>query len=222
VRKGVFPRELCFDTAAASGSEGLPAVGIVHEFRQRARERPFIVWGDVNCGGTCGKAMLGQVKCNNRLAQRHVFHDFEHRRAVGIGIGGRGVYANIGSGEKLTEFFAENRTREAHMVLQGKFPRQSLQIFKRVTKANDYAIEIVPPKTAKEVIQRPQEIVHSILNAHHAYVPDNGLSPLPQLLIGFDGNHGATRSEDHYRSEEHTSELQSLAYLVCRLLLEIK
>ena len=137
--------------------------------------------------------MLGQVKCNNRLAQRHVFHDFEHRRAVGIGIGGRGVYANIGSGEKLTEFFAENRTREAHMVLQGKFPRQSLQIFKRVTKANDYAIEIVPPKTAKEVIQRPQEIVHSILNAHHAYVPDNGLSPLPQLLIGFDGNHGATQ-----------------------------
>src|SRR5205823_11617735 len=26
----------------------------------------------------------------------------------------------------------------------------------------------------------------------------------------------------HYRSEEHTSELQSLAYLVCRLLLEKK
>src|SRR3989441_6010405 len=28
--------------------------------------------------------------------------------------------------------------------------------------------------------------------------------------------------EDHPRSEEHTSELQSLAYLVCRLLLEKK
>src|SRR5687767_15459258 len=27
---------------------------------------------------------------------------------------------------------------------------------------------------------------------------------------------------DHFRSEEHTSELQSLAYLVCRLLLEKK
>mgnify|MGYP000359486010 CR=1 FL=1 len=27
---------------------------------------------------------------------------------------------------------------------------------------------------------------------------------------------------DQYRSEEHTSELQSLAYLVCRLLLEKK
>src|SRR4029079_19838821 len=28
------------------------------------------------------------------------------------------------------------------------------------------------------------------------------------------------RSEEPHRSEEHTSELQSLAYLVCRLLLE--
>src|SRR2546425_6147850 len=30
------------------------------------------------------------------------------------------------------------------------------------------------------------------------------------------------RGRDHRRSEEHTSELQSLAYLVCRLLLEKK
>src|SRR2546425_7770794 len=30
------------------------------------------------------------------------------------------------------------------------------------------------------------------------------------------------RARDGYRSEEHTSELQSLAYLVCRLLLEKK
>src|SRR5205823_10455191 len=30
----------------------------------------------------------------------------------------------------------------------------------------------------------------------------------------------AVLSQDLYRSEEHTSELQSLAYLVCRLLLE--
>src|SRR3989441_2495631 len=29
-------------------------------------------------------------------------------------------------------------------------------------------------------------------------------------------------ADDHFRSEEHTSELQSLAYLVCRLLLEKK
>src|SRR5687767_15253392 len=33
---------------------------------------------------------------------------------------------------------------------------------------------------------------------------------------------GVVLSEDEHRSEEHTSELQSLAYLVCRLLLEKK
>src|SRR2546425_6702507 len=32
----------------------------------------------------------------------------------------------------------------------------------------------------------------------------------------------STRRSRDYRSEEHTSELQSLAYLVCRLLLEKK
>src|SRR5687767_15588930 len=37
---------------------------------------------------------------------------------------------------------------------------------------------------------------------------------------GPDGRRGAPR--DPVRSEEHTSELQSLAYLVCRLLLEKK
>src|SRR2546425_3132215 len=33
---------------------------------------------------------------------------------------------------------------------------------------------------------------------------------------------GSRKAEDRKRSEEHTSELQSLAYLVCRLLLEKK
>src|SRR2546423_2509273 len=34
--------------------------------------------------------------------------------------------------------------------------------------------------------------------------------------------HGVVRGDGRLRSEEHTSELQSLAYLVCRLLLEKK
>ena len=38
---------------------------------------------------------------------------------------------------------------------------------------------------------------------------------LGQYLLGVHNN-------NNYRSEEHTSELQSLAYLVCRLLLEKK
>src|SRR2546425_6715305 len=42
------------------------------------------------------------------------------------------------------------------------------------------------------------------------------------LLPAPPGDHGALRVSQAGRSEEHTSELQSLAYLVCRLLLEKK
>src|SRR2546425_5731634 len=43
------------------------------------------------------------------------------------------------------------------------------------------------------------------------------------LLLGSRGEHpAAAHARDADRSEEHTSELQSLAYLVCRLLLEKK
>src|SRR2546425_7265549 len=46
------------------------------------------------------------------------------------------------------------------------------------------------------------------------YLSDRGYSPtLAAVMIGWMGA---------MRSEEHTSELQSLAYLVCRLLLEKK
>src|SRR5687767_15315676 len=54
----------------------------------------------------------------------------------------------------------------------------------------------------------------------------DGLEPVDRSAQG--GLTGAGRPEDHDhlttvdRSEEHTSELQSLAYLVCRLLLEKK
>src|SRR5687767_15572954 len=52
----------------------------------------------------------------------------------------------------------------------------------------------------------------------------------PHLLLELDGaqgrrpahRHHRRRHRPHLRSEEHTSELQSLAYLVCRLVLEQK
>src|SRR2546425_5712085 len=47
---------------------------------------------------------------------------------------------------------------------------------------------------------------------------------LHQVVQVHDAHHLATSVEhgERHRSEEHTSELQSLAYLVCRLLLEKK
>src|SRR3712207_8026569 len=50
--------------------------------------------------------------------------------------------------------------------------------------------------------------------------------PVERLLLGVDGEHPVghrgRRVQRHPRSEEHTSELQSRQYLVCRLLLEKK
>src|SRR2546425_11416875 len=53
--------------------------------------------------------------------------------------------------------------------------------------------------------------------AHHDLGP-----PVLALAGGADGGARQVGDELHARSEEHTSELQSLAYLVCRLLLEKK
>src|SRR2546423_15205357 len=47
----------------------------------------------------------------------------------------------------------------------------------------------------------------------------------PNFVVGVhdgDQNRGGLNRQQRNRSEEHTSELQSLAYLVCRLLLEKK
>src|SRR2546425_7088462 len=60
----------------------------------------------------------------------------------------------------------------------------------------------------------PEEFVRDVLRAQFA---------MQQLVLGYDHGFGRGRSGDvELRSEEHTSELQSLAYLVCRLLLEKK
>src|SRR2546425_9452462 len=52
-------------------------------------------------------------------------------------------------------------------------------------------------------------------------VPRQAL-PVPQLLLVPAAELAAVVVAGEERSEEHTSELQSLAYLVCRLLLEKK
>src|SRR2546425_6824418 len=50
-----------------------------------------------------------------------------------------------------------------------------------------------------------------------AHVLVRGVGGVPTRVA-----HNSVRDAGHLRSEEHTSELQSLAYLVCRLLLEKK
>src|SRR2546425_3569191 len=51
---------------------------------------------------------------------------------------------------------------------------------------------------------------------------DCAARPRRQILLGRRQHRHAQQGDAAVRSEEHTSELQSLAYLVCRLLLEKK
>src|SRR2546425_7830275 len=60
------------------------------------------------------------------------------------------------------------------------------------------------------------------LSVKHCCVADCPSSILARLYPHTSGPRNCDAAVLHARSEEHTSELQSLAYLVCRLLLEKK
>src|SRR2546422_8366914 len=72
-------------------------------------------------------------------------------------------------------------------------------------------------------------LFRSLLDIYYAQSNDDGLTFLPNVRVtdaAFDPNLGVTGGGaaflGDYRSEEHTSELQSRLHLVCRLLLEKK
>src|SRR2546425_7343574 len=60
------------------------------------------------------------------------------------------------------------------------------------------------------------------LNEHLISKGSHGTESKTLAAPGAAGRFAQPRAERELRSEEHTSELQSLAYLVCRLLLEKK
>src|SRR2546425_6063891 len=61
-------------------------------------------------------------------------------------------------------------------------------------------------------------LVRAVMLQHDAAGPDADARGVGQQI----GDQHLGRGANRLRSEEHTSELQSLAYLVCRLLLEKK
>src|SRR3712207_8514651 len=62
----------------------------------------------------------------------------------------------------------------------------------------------------------------AIALAGAAPTPQTGSKPFVTILCRFGDSAGVTPRAPAYRSEEHTSELQSRQYIVCRLLLENK
>src|SRR2546425_9756216 len=65
-------------------------------------------------------------------------------------------------------------------------------------------------------------LFRSLALAHFAAVSPTGLNLETARVVVTRNSDAAGQRSERSRSEEHTSELQSLAYLVCRLLLEKK
>src|SRR5687767_15501326 len=102
-----------------------------------------------------------------------------------------------------------------------------LLLARRRGGAGDRRAALVPePPHLLELVQPVVDRLHGPLSgkARHQAAPQLGpVQPhlrAPQARSGGGGGRKVSRSRG--RSEEHTSELQSLAYLVCRLLLEKK
>src|SRR5687767_15339806 len=98
--------------------------------------------------------------------------------------------------------------------------------FSKIIKAGDRNREFNFNRTARSNVQYSVNVPDERGNRiFFAMYQENGvwkIAPdvLPNWVLSIEEELG--RAIDEERSEEHTSELQSLAYLVCRLLLEKK
>ena len=69
--------------------------------------------------------------------------------------------------------------------------RERFQVFQRIAKANDDAIEIGSAEAVNEVIESAQEIIDTILHSHDADVADDRFAYLPESPIRLNGSHHA-------------------------------
>src|SRR5256884_4668575 len=79
-------------------------------------------------------------------------------------------------------------------------PRSTLFPYTTLFRSNEHTLPITP-------------LYNDVLEVF----AKSGVSETPTLIVNYGGPFG-----ENYRSEEHTSELQSRLHLVCRLLLEKK
>src|ERR1700730_960833 len=63
------PRQSCFDATSSEGPHDIPSERVVHKLRKRLSECALIIWRHIRSGLLCGKTMLWQIECNNRLCQ---------------------------------------------------------------------------------------------------------------------------------------------------------
>src|SRR5205814_2734337 len=122
---------------------------------------------------------------------------------------------------------AEARLQRVDALLEGgdavrELPGVGRHVFTVALHPDPAALRLVQCET--EILQRamllPQARVEGVMHTKLQYPLDQRQSHAQVRVLGCVGSGGERRL--HTRSEEHTSELQSLRHLVCRLLLEKK
>src|SRR2546423_11868617 len=92
------------------------------------------------------------------------------------------------------------------------FPYTTL--FRSCSRGSDAGLEVIPSERQGHA-PGTAATAHQLAAVHRDHRPVAVVQPLLSRQQALGGH----RFEPRMRSEEHTSELQSLAYLVCRLLL---
>src|SRR5687767_1997458 len=88
------------------------------------------------------------------------------------------------------------------------------RLFEEITRLDEYYVT----RTEHEIMEAHAAEIAALIGPHAVIIePGSGEAIKVRVLLDH-----LDRPAAYVRSEEHTSELQSLAYLVCRLLLEKK
>src|SRR5438046_9725560 len=94
--------------------------------------------------------------------------------------------------------------------------------FTRLTLTSSLLFLLMIPRPPRPTLFPYTTLFRSPRDEHEPRVIPDGRYPLPEMHVVGDERRARRGQRAGNRSEEHTSELQSLTNLVCRLLLEKK
>src|SRR3712207_5679657 len=126
-------------------------------------------------------------------------------------------YHDVGQEEKyyhnlvLGMILSMSKEYEIHSNLESGYGRYDISLEPRDKTKSGFILELKVAKSKEELEKKAKEALEQMESKKYATeIKERGITNIVTLGIAF------------YRSEEHTSELQSRQYLVCRLLLEKK
>src|SRR2546425_7611128 len=154
------------------------------------------------------------------IAYLHLFEGSEERRALG----GRRGFVPPAFGEQLV--FDDDRKgergRSTPRAAQSQEPAGQLALHQGVGRMRAKRRHgLVAQRLRRQIVLEEERLEAIHLPAAPGDDHNRALDP-ERFEVGEGLGEGTALDPDADRSEEHTSELQSLAYLVCRLLLEKK